>query len=111
MQCHTRINLSPALKSVYQILCKAQRHNYKSARLKYVLPAPPRVAFRSNKSLNNKLIRSRLKNTNKRAPRNYKCGSKLCQICEIISLENELLICAKVKHIKSILILIATVNL
>ena len=40
----------PALKSVYEILRKAHRHTYKLPRLQYVLTAPPRVAFRNDKS-------------------------------------------------------------
>ena len=79
----------PALKNVHEILHKAHRHTLKSPRLQYVLPTPPRVAFRNDKSLKDKLVRSKLKNPNRRDPGNYKCGSNLCQICNIISLENE----------------------
>ena len=70
----------------YEILRKAHRHIYKPPRLKYTLTAPPRVAFQNDKSLNEKLIQSKLKNSNKGVPGNYKCGSKLCQISDIISL-------------------------
>ena len=79
----------PALKSVYEVLRKAHHHTFKSPRLKYALPAPQRVAFRDDKSIKDKLVRSKLKNPNKRVPENYKCGSRLCQICDLISLENE----------------------
>ena len=48
-----------------------------------------RVAFRNDKSLKDKLVRSKLKNPNRIDPANYKCTSNLCQICNIISLENE----------------------
>ena len=79
----------PALKNVHEILRKAHRHTLKSPRLQYVLPTPPRVAFRNDKSLKDKLVSSKLKNPDRRDPGNYKCGSNLCQICNIISLENE----------------------
>ena len=61
----------------------------KLPRLQYVLPTPPRVAFRNDKSLKDKLVRSKIKSPNRRDPGKYKCGSNLCQICNIISLENE----------------------
>ena len=48
-------------------------------------------------------------NPNKIAPGNYKCGSKLCQNCDIISLENEFTDRCKNKHVRPILIWIATV--
>ena len=79
----------PALKNVHEILRKAHRHTLKSPRLQYVLPTPPRVAFRNDKSLKDKLVRSKLKNPNRIDPANYKCTSNLCQICNINSLENE----------------------
>ena len=53
--------------------------------MQYVIPTPPRVAL-----LKDKLGRSKLKNPNRRDPGHYKCGSNLSQICNIISLENEL---------------------
>ena len=77
------INLSPSTGSIY--LCHQVT---KSPRLKYTLPAPPRDAFQNDKSLKDKLIRSKLKNPNKRELGNYKCGGKLCQISDIISLQN-----------------------
>ena len=58
-------------------------------RLNHVLPVPLRVAFWNEKSLKDEIVRSKQKILNKRAPGNYKCGKKLCQICNIISLENE----------------------
>ena len=61
----------------------------KPPRLQYVLPTPPRVAFRNDKSLKDKLVRSKLKNPNRRDPGNYKFESNLCQICNIIFFENE----------------------
>ena len=66
-------------------------------------------AFRNNKSLKDKLVRSKLKNPNRRDSGNYKCGSNLCQICNIISLENEFTD-TEAKLTKLILILIVTVN-
>ena len=81
-------NLPSCTKNVHEILRKAHRHTLKSPRLQYVLPTPPRVAFRNDISLKDKLVRSKLKNPNRRDPGNYKCGSNLCQICNIISVEN-----------------------
>ena len=48
--------------------------------MKYALPTPLRVS---------KLVRSKLKNSNKRAPGNFKLGRQLCQNYDVISLENE----------------------
>lgn len=64
-------------------------HTFKSPRLKYVLPSPPRVEYQNDKSLKYKIVRSKLKNQNKRAPKSNKGGSKLDQIYDMISLENE----------------------
>ena len=75
----------PTLKNVHEILRKAHPHTLESPRSQYVLPTPPRVAFRNDKSLKDKLVRSKLKNPNRRDPVNYKCGSNLCQICNMIS--------------------------
>ena len=58
----------PALKNVHEILRKAHRHTLKSPRLQYVLPTPLRVAFPNDKSLKDKLARSKLKNLNRRDP-------------------------------------------
>ena len=85
------------------------KHTSKLPRLKYVLSAPRIVTFWNDKSLKERLVRSKLKNPNKIAPGNYKCGSKLCQICDIISLENEFTDRCKNKHVRPILIWIATV--
>ena len=79
-------------------------------RLNHVLPVPLRVAFWNEKSLKDEIVRSKQKILNKSAPGNYKCGKKLCQICNIISLENEFTNRHKSIYIRSILILIATVN-
>ena len=57
--------------------------------MQYVLPTQPRVAFWNDKSLKDKLVRSKLKNPNRRDPVNYKCGSNLCQICNMISWDDE----------------------
>ena len=57
----------PAVKNVHEILHKAHHHTLKSPRLQYVLPTPPRVAFRNDKSLKDKLVRSKLKNPNKKS--------------------------------------------
>ena len=53
------------------------------------LSTPTKVAFRNDKSLKDKLVRSKFKNRNRRDPGIYKCASNLCQTCNIISLENE----------------------
>ena len=74
----------PALKNV-----TPHCHTFKSPRLQYVLPTLPRLTFRNDKSLKDKLFRPKLKNPNRRDPGDYKYGSNLCQICNIISLENE----------------------
>lgn len=58
-----------ASKSVCEILCKKQCHRDKTPRLKYVLPIPPRVAFKNDKSLKDKLVSSKLQNSKRRAPR------------------------------------------
>ena len=79
----------PVLKSVYNLLRKTHSHTFKPPRLKYVLPSPPRVAFRNDKSLKYKLVQSKLRNPNKRTLESNKYGSKLGQIYDIISLENE----------------------
>ena len=68
----------PALKNVHEILRKAHRHTLKSPRLQYVLPTPPRVAFRNDKSLKDQLVISKLKNPNRIGPASYKCTSNLC---------------------------------
>lgn len=47
-------------------------HTFKSPRLKYVLPSPPRVEYQNDKSLKYKIVRSKLKNQNKRAPKSNK---------------------------------------
>ena len=85
------------------------KHTNNLPRLKYVLPAPRRSACWNDKSLKERLVRSKLKSPNKIAPGNYKCGSKLCQICDIISLENEFTDRWKNKHIRPVLIWTATV--
>ena len=76
----------PALNTVYEILQKAHRHTLKSPRLAAVLPAPPRLAFRNSKTLRDKLVRSRLRTGNDKAPGIYKCGNKRCEICNLLEL-------------------------
>ena len=77
------------LKSVSEIHRKTHCHTFKSPRLKYVLLSPPRVEYWNDKSLKYKIVRSKLKNQNKRAPESNKGGSKWDQIYDMISLENE----------------------
>ena len=49
----------------HAVLKMFMRYSAKSPRLHYVLPTPPRVAFQNDKLLKDKLVRSKLKNSNR----------------------------------------------
>lgn len=62
----------PALEIVHEILLKAHlRHAYSSLRLKHVLPTHPGFAYQIDNSLKDKLVRSKIRNLNKRNQKIY----------------------------------------
>ena len=73
----------PALNKVYEILQKTHRHTLKSQRLTLILPSPPRLAFGNAKTLEDHLVRLKLKTTYKK-PGVTICGRKNCEICHIL---------------------------
>ena len=58
------LTFHPAIYQVFEILKTAHRHITKSVILNKVLSKPPRVAFRNPKTLQDKLVRSKLKVAN-----------------------------------------------
>ena len=79
----------PALSSIHNILSRAQRHVNKSIKLSQVLTSPPRVAFRNAKTLKDRLVRSKLKSCNEIESGTFKCGSKRCEVCNVLTLGDE----------------------
>ena len=72
-----------ALTKVYEILQKTHRHMLKFQHLTVVLPSPPRLAFCNANTLENHLVRSKLKTTYEK-PGVTICGRKNCGICHVL---------------------------
>ena len=81
----------PALNKVHEILKKALTHTILSPRLSAVSPSLTRVAFQNPKTVKDHLDRSKLKirESNERENRTYKCGSITYDICDVLYLSNE----------------------
>ena len=72
----------PAFNCIHEILRNA--HVYKSARLAIILKSPSQVAFRSAKTLKDRLVRSKLRNESEIETGTFKGNSKRCEVCNYI---------------------------